>query len=107
MARLCDWIEEMADGEAVEAVVIGNLESDPDWRSEEEEPEHPYQRVVLSWEAALPHISYEFEEKSNVAQCHAIVAWTASWVISIGEYDGNTEPIRIPRNPRGHLPETL
>jgi hypothetical protein len=105
MARLSEWIMEMAAGEAIEGVVIGELESETDWASDDPVLKHPYQGVVLSWESALPHISYEFNQKSGSPTCHHVTAWTASWVISVTECFGYTAPFRVPRNPRNHEPD--
>lgn len=101
---LRSWIEEMAGGEPVEAVVIGEM----GWGDFHSEivpgyAEQPRGRV-LSWEEALPWISYEFHDGYGAPQCNAIWAWTASWTISVSQYDGSTSPFRIPRNPVPGMP---
>ena len=101
-ARLVDWITEMANGEPVEAVVIGDLGGYhyPD----DDEKVQPPRGVLLSWDEAVPHISYEFDDGYGSAGCHAIIAWTASRVISVSEYDGSTCPFWMPRNPTPGVP---
>lgn len=98
------WIEEMADGEPVEAIVLGKM-GWGDYKSERV-PNYAEQPrgVVLTWSDALPWISYEFSDGYGAPDCNAVVAWTPSWVISVSTYDGSTSPFRIPRNPTAHAP---
>lgn len=95
---LAKWIEKMADGEAIEGVVIGHFNG---WGSDDDRERIPadMRTVVLSWEDAKPHLSYTFDNGFGGADCHPVYAWTKSWVIFINEYDGATGPGRIPRNP--------
>ncbi len=102
---LKNWIEEMAGGEVVEAVVIGEM----GWGTYGSDGVPGYDKQprnkVLSWEKALPWLTYQFDSGHGAPGCNAITAWTASWVISISQYDGATCPFRIPRNPTDHTPE--
>jgi hypothetical protein len=93
---LRDWILTEADGEAIEAVVMGwgdyNSEAIPDYA------DCPRGKV-LTWDEALPWLEYEFDSGYGAPSCQAIYAYTKTWVIAISQYDGSTAPFRIPRNP--------
>ncbi len=106
MSILREWLEDMADGEHIEAVVIGDMGWGDGYYSERvpcfgEQPKN----IVLTWDEALPWISYEFGNGYGAPSCNCIVAWTKSWVISVSQYDGSTSPFRVPRNPVAHEPE--
>jgi len=99
MANLVKWLLEVAENEPIEAVVIGemgwgdyNSENVPNYDS------HPRGKV-LSWEEAKPLLDYEFSRGFGAPECEAVWAYTKSWIIAIGQYDGSTWPYRIPRNP--------
>ena len=101
MVRLTEWIEELADGEAVEAVVIGK----PSWGNDAPPRLEHLHNVVLAWEQARPLLDYEFNDGFGAPQCNAIAVWTRSWVIAVSTYDGSTSPFRLPRHPVDHVPE--
>jgi len=105
MPTLKKWIEDLTDGQPVEAVVIGEM-GWGDYKSETV-PNYVNQPrgVVLTWEQALPWISYGFEEGVGAPGCNAVHAWTQDWIISVLRFDGLTEPFRIPRHPMTILPE--
>lgn len=105
MPTLKQWIEELTDGELVEGVVIGEM-GWGDYKSESvpNYVQQPRGRL-LTWEQALPWISYSFEEGIGAPGCNAIIAWTKTWIISVLRFDGLTEPFRVPRNPLAVLPE--
>jgi len=101
---LKDWILEEAGGEEIEAVVIGEM-GWGDYKSEyvpnyNEQPKG----IVLTWEEAVPWISYPFDSGFGAPECNAIWAWTRNWVIAVSQYDGATRPYRIPRNPLALMP---
>ena len=106
-ARLCDWLTEMANGEPIEAVVIGAIGGD-DWALDDNEAGEGYipgyseqpRGVVLTWEEALPHISYVFDRGFGEGTCNGVYAWTRSRVIGISMYDGSTRPFWVPRHPQ-------
>lgn len=104
MARLIDWIEKMAEGEPVEAVVIGEM----GWGDYGSDRVPNYaacpKNVVLSWDAAKPWLEYEFSDGYGAPGCQAITAWTKSRVIGIAQYDGSTHPFSMPRDPVDHTP---
>lgn len=105
MPTLIKWIEDLSDGQPVEAVVIGEM----GWGDYKSETVPNYinqpRGVVLTWDQALPWISYGFEDGVGAPGCNAVHAWTESWIISVLRFDGLTEPFRIPRNPMAILPE--
>lgn len=99
MAVLSKWIEEMAGGEAIEAVVIG-----PHYRDMyEHDPDERFNAAptnkVLSWDEAKPFLSYEYDSGFGGADCHPFFAWTATKVMTVTEYDGATGPAWFPRHP--------
>lgn len=103
-STLRNWIELEADGEPIEAVVIGEM-GWGDYASDGV-PEYAthIRNVVLSWEQAQPYLEYEFSNDYGAPKCEAITAWTKSWVIAVSQYDGSTNPFRLPRNPVDHEP---
>lgn len=105
MPTLKKWIEDMAEGEPVEGVVIGEM-GWGDYGSDDVSgyAEMP-KKVVLTWDVAAPMLSYEFSAGYGAPGCQAITAWTPSWVISVSTYDGSTSPFRLPRNPTDHEPD--
>lgn len=94
------WIEEAANGESVEAVVIGTL----DYGDEDVPKNDRRAGQVLSWEDAAPLLDYSFDCGHGTAGCEPVIAWTASRVIFIGEYDGATWPAWVPRHPVALMP---
>lgn len=99
MANLKDWIEKEANGEPIEAVIIGKR----GWREEEDEDEVRFRdqprKRLLTWEEAKPWLDYEFSSGYGSPQCNAIHAWTPSRVIFVSQYDGATGIESVPRNP--------
>lgn len=111
------WIEIQADGESFEAVVIGPMfmgasmdENQKKW------PAIPAPKwfvnyfeqprgEILTWEQAIPWISYVFCINGGADYCNAITAWTKSWVIGVAQSDGTPSPFRVPRNPINYMPE--
>lgn len=105
MANIAEWIEEAANGEAIEAVVIGTH-----YRDIFKEPgEKPFNEAplntLLTWEEAKPFLSYEFDNGFGGADCHPVYAWTKTRIIVISEYDGATGEATFPRNPIACKPE--
>ena len=102
MATLRKWIQKQADGESVEALVIGRR---PGW-------DHPDSRAypygdLLTLDAVPEVLDCEFDEEYGRPGCHPVYAWTAHWVIAIDEYDGSTIPVRLPRHPMSGLPRYI
>lgn len=111
---LANWIKEMAEGEAVEAVVIGRMGwasafdgDEADDYNHESVPgylEMP-KNVVVRWSQARVLLDYEFNSGFGAPGCQSVYAWTKSWVIGVSQYDGATAPFRIPRNPTNCVPK--
>lgn len=105
MAVLRDWIIEAAAGEAVQAVVLGDM----GWGSigSERIPNYGDQPrgKVLTWDEAEPWISYEFNDGFGAPGCNAVVAYTESKIISVSQYDGSTTKFIVQRNPVDHMPD--
>ena len=103
MNTLEKWLLSEADGEEIEAVVIGKF----GWGGYREEEikvsSIPYGKV-LSFEDARQYLQYEFDSGHGAPGCHAVYAWTKTKVIAIGQYDGATWPYSIPRNPTECMP---
>jgi len=105
MANLKKWLLKEADGERIEAVVIGEMGWD-DYGSEFVPAYNDIPRgKVLSWEEAASWLDYEFDSGYGAPECQAVYARTANKVIAIGQYDGATWPYSIPRNPIDIMPE--
>lgn len=104
MANLVEWIVEAANGEPIEAVVIGKM----GWEDYGSEDVPNYEQMpkgtVLSWEDASKWLNYEFSEGFGAPGCNAIYAWTPTQVIFIWMYDGSTAWSKIPRNPVDVMP---
>ncbi len=104
MSNLVQWIEDEANGEAIEGVVIGSM----GWGNYNKEKIPRYDSipkgVVLPWEEAKKWINYEFSSGYGAPQCNAIYAWTQSCVIFIVQYDGSTSPYSVPRHPTACMP---
>jgi hypothetical protein len=109
-----DDIIRAADGEAIEAIVIGRF----GWGSIHESDEEAYgfarsARVpvpqtlkgqVLTWDEAEPYLRYSYDGGFGAPEVHAITAWTKSKVITVHEYDGATSLQFVARNPMAHEP---
>lgn len=108
MSNLKDWILKVADGEPVEAIVIGkptqalNIAShiDATWARQDESKFYR----VLTWEEAEPLIDYSFDSSYGTPRCHAVTAWTKTRVIFVSQYNGATSIEYTPRNPTNHTP---
>lgn len=104
MTTLKIWIDNLSDGEPVEGVVFGEM----GWGDYHASivPDYAGQPKgeVLSYEAALRWLTYEFDDGYGSPECNAVTAWTKSWVITVIQYDGSPRPIRLPRNPVSYLP---
>jgi len=102
--NLRDWILKMADGEAIEGIVLGPMRYEEEGRRLIPHYDDMPQGIVLSWDEAEKWLNYEFEAGLGSTECIPIWAWTKSWVIAIGDYDGATWPYRIPRHPADMMP---
>lgn len=104
MSNLVDWIETIADGEEIKAVVIGEM----GWGDYNSEKVPNYEQIpkgiVISWEDAKKWLDYEFGSGHGAPECNAVIAWTETKVITIGQYDGATWPYSLPRHPIDVMP---
>lgn len=104
MANLIVWIEELAGGELVEAVVIGEM----GWGDygKERVPNYAEQPkgVLLSWEEAKRWLNYDFSDGYGAPECNAVFVWTTNKVMWVTQYDGSTCMNSAPRNPVAVMP---
>jgi hypothetical protein len=100
MSNLKTWLEEVEErfGELIEAIVVGK-HYDNYGESREDE------NIILSREAGLKKLDGEFDDGFGGADCYPFVAWTASRVFFVQEYDGATNLAWVPRNPIAVTPE--
>lgn len=97
--NLVRWIEELAGGETIIGVVFGEKGR---WAKPKGDSE-PINKL-MSWDAARPYLSYDFNSGYGGADCHPVYAWTETKIIAIHEYDGSTCAISLPRNPEDCTP---
>lgn len=106
MSNLVTWVEEAAEGEEIEAAVIGKM----GWGDYESEKvpnyeEHPKGKV-LTWQEARKYLNYEFDSGLGAPGCQAIYVWTTTKVMFVSQYDdGATKLNVIPRNPADTMPD--
>jgi hypothetical protein len=103
MTTFAEEIEAVAQGEAIEAIVIASEKSDH--LGERSERTKPYEGKVISWATARPFLDYEYDAGFGGADCHAITAWTKTRVLFVHEYDGTTGISWLYRNPVNHRPQ--
>lgn len=107
---LAQEIEEAANGEPIEAIVVGlRRDGDPPWRDDPqpEEGDFPTPDVVLTWDEARPHLDYTYDAGFGGQDCHSLYAWTASRVLFVAEYDGSTRVTWVHRNPTATTPRSV
>jgi hypothetical protein len=105
MSNLKDWILQQADGDPVEAVVLGEMGGGHYGSEVVSGHQEPPIGRVMSFDKAAPFLSYEFYDGFGSVGCHAIYAWTRTKVIFVSQYDGATTIQSVPRNPKDCLPE--
>jgi hypothetical protein len=95
-------IEDVANGEIIEAVVIGDM----GWVDYNDPETVPIDKrgKVLSWEDARPLLAFDYDDGYGAPECHAIYAWTFTRVIFVSMYDGSTAINAIPRFPVDCMP---
>ena len=103
MGNLKHWIETEAAGEPIEAVIIGAF----GWSGYQEPDELKAvpQGKLMTWTKAAPLLDYDFSSGYGAPRCHAIMVWSATKVITVGQYDGSTWPYSLPRYPTETVPE--
>uniref|UniRef100_A0A6H1ZP89 Uncharacterized protein n=1 Tax=viral metagenome TaxID=1070528 RepID=A0A6H1ZP89_9ZZZZ len=103
-----DDILEAAQGERIEAIVIGPYGGYDEWSILEEYDERiplEYRDTLIDWTIAKNFLDYEYSTGYGGAECHAIYAWTPTRVLFVVQYDGSTKIKSISRNPVGGTPE--
>lgn len=103
MTNLRKWLEDAVSeyGEPLEAVVVGRHAD----RKYNDHQVYEDENVVLSPEAALIKLDQEFDNGFGGENCFPFIAWTASRVFFVSEYDGSTGLSWVPRNPVAIEPE--
>jgi hypothetical protein len=99
MGNIAKWIEEIADGEAIEAAVVGRHDG-AGWDAD---APHPVGKV-MPWDQARAILDYDYYDGYGSADCHPVFAWTATKIITVIEYDGATGPAWYPRHPVDVVP---
>lgn len=94
-------ILDVANGEPILAIkfddnVLNNYYGKPNPRWEA--TKHLVNKLC-TWEELSPFLDYEYDCGYGSMDCHNIVAWTATKVIYIHEYDGSTSVVYVDRNP--------
>lgn len=112
MENFAQQIEEAAQGEAIEAIVFGpETYSDkydvPEWYSWHLKQGHEHWGKVVDWATARPHLDYTYDDGYGGLDSHCITAWTKSYVLFTGTYDGSSWVGCIPRNPVEHMPSAI
>ena len=91
-------IERAAGGEEILAIVLGARGYKDDTT--------PNLGVPVKWEEARPILDYEYDSGYGGVDCHAIMAWTETWVLFVCSYDGSTWVASVPRKPQFITPDT-
>lgn len=99
MARLIDWINELADGEQIEAVMIGPVGGWCPGFLSDDAIDAGVVGKVLTLDEARPWLERKFDDGYGSAECNSLAAYTKTWIISVNKYDGSTSPFRLARNP--------
>lgn len=104
MSNFKDDILAETEGEDIEAIVIGQYGWGGFLEEERENKVEVVQSRVLTWVEAAPMLDYSYETGYGSPKCHAVTAWTKSYVLFVSQYDGATSVERVPRNPVNHKP---
>ena len=99
-------LELLADGETIEAVVLGAWGWDGG--DEPKPPAVPPDKrgKVLTWEQAAPMLTtWSFYGGDGAPDCYAVYIWTDRRVFWVTQYDGSTDLNEAPRNPVDCMPD--
>jgi hypothetical protein len=102
MNNFLNYILSVADGEPIQAIVIGYWGQYSEYKAHSVPKE--IEGVVISLDMAKPYLNYEYDYGFGSPEGHAITAWTATKVIFVSTYDGATWVEYVPRNPVNHMP---
>lgn len=108
MTTFAEDIEEVAAGEPIEAITVAPFghHYGPEERERDDKglPRAVW-NTAYPWAALRPFLDYQYDTGYGGMDCHSIVAWTASQVIFVHEYDGSTSVVSAPRNPGDFEPD--
>jgi len=95
-----ELLDEMQEGEQVEAIVFGNW----GWDGFEEPIPKPVpikkRNKILTLEQAKPYMKgWSFNGGYGAPECYAVYIWTNQRVLWVTQYDGATRLYSMPRNP--------
>ena len=104
MSNLVKWIEDYAEGEQIEGVVIGSM----GWGDFGSEQVPSYDSIprgkLLTWDQAKQWLDYDFSSGYGAPGCNAVYVWTETQVLFVVQYDGSTSMESVPRNPIATMP---
>jgi len=98
-------IEEAAEGEPIEAIVIGEMGWEGYGDDDRHAPGLARKGEILRWAEARPLLDYEYDRGFGAPDCQAIRAWTENKVIWVTQYDGSTSVNSALRNPPPPSPD--
>lgn len=102
--NLREWILEAVGDEPVEAVVFGHVGGyKRSWNGPD--PHADLLGRVLTWDEAAPILDRRFSPGYGAPEAHSVVAYTATRIVSVYQYDGATGPFVVQRHPVPHEPE--
>ena len=91
MTSLREWVARFTS-QPIEAVVFG-------YHSTDDPPDAPTPGRVYSPEDAAPWLGMRFDCGYGSPETYAVAVYTATWVVSVSQYDGATKPFTLPRCP--------
>lgn len=98
MANFLNEIQELLNGEEVEAIVIGNNSWGDYGLKGKVIPPELFNKVV-DWDIAKQYLNYEYDDGYGAPECHAVYVYTKARILFVNNYDGSTSLCAIPRHP--------
>lgn len=95
---------EQETGESFTHFVIGPHDSDY-WGQSDRRPSYARNNEVLEREQALCILDADYDSGYGGADCFPFYAWSESWLVTVGEYDGATVLHCWPRHPLSIEPQ--
>lgn len=101
-------ILEVAEGEKIEAVIIGEtwdgtpINGVSDWRE--------VSGKLLLWDEAIKYLNYSYDDGAiytSMDKCQPIIAWTSNKVLFVVFHETSVEIISLPRNPVACIPTMI
>lgn len=87
----------LAEGEKIEAVVIGRLECVEYLDKPIPHYNETLKGKILSWDEAEKTLDYEYYEMEDY--CLPVYVWTHTKIILLAKHDGNVWLYTVPRHP--------